>query len=126
MSLITRLAATWSEDRHREETIAALTPAELDKIGLTRDQLAAIVRMPDEQLGRLAQMADLFGLPEGALDSAPALRREVTRTCAQRNENSLCRQEMTHGTTIARAEMFCANAHTCTATTPSPESSREL
>lgn len=112
MSLITRLAAAWAEDHHREQAIARMPQAELDEMGLTRADLAAMIRMPDEHLNRMARMADLFEVPQGALDRAPDLRREVTRTCAKCSENSLCRKEMSHGTTVERAEMFCPNAQT--------------
>lgn len=112
MSLITRLAASWAEEHRREDEIARIPQSELDGMGLTRADLAAMVRMPDEQLNRMARMADLFEVAPGTLDRAPDLRREVVRTCATCSENSLCRKEMSHGTTVERAEMFCPNAAT--------------
>lgn len=112
MSLFARLVAAWSDARRREAEIAAIAQSDLDGLGISRADLAAIAAMPDEQLARMERMAALFGVPEGALDATPGLRAEVARTCANCPENSLCRQEMAHGAVAEHAEMFCPNAGT--------------
>jgi Family of unknown function (DUF6455) len=77
-------------------------------MGLDRADFAAIAHMPAEQVARMEQMAEVFGL---SLDRVPDLRIEAARRCAGCNAQGECRHELADpaGTDPARCG-FCPNA----------------
>jgi uncharacterized protein YjiS (DUF1127 family) len=110
MSLHDRIQS-WRDRREREREIARLTPQDIADLGLSRQDVLALARMPAEQVARMEEMARLHGVDPESLDAHRDLRIAVALTCAQCGENSRCRRAIEDGL-LAEEAGFCPNHET--------------
>lgn len=99
--------ARWREGNE----IDALTDAVLQDIGLTRRQLEAFAKMPEDTPQRMADMAKTFGLTEDDLRARYDLYLDMLGTCARCADRRTCAKVLAAKGTSARnsAYSFCPN-----------------
>lgn len=99
-------------DRWHELTaVDELDERELDDLGLTRGQLRELVAIPADVPARVARMAELFGIPESALQESRADYLELLGTCQHCRDARTCTRKFETGAMAGPAQAgFCPNA----------------
>lgn len=97
------------------EAVAALDDRALSDLGVSRAEALTLARLPAEVPARMAAMAGLFGVEEGALQRNRAARLEATETCARCAQTTRCRRTLDRarvleGSVDAADCGFCPNA----------------
>lgn len=104
---------------HEIKEIEALTNAELDDLGMTREQVEFFVRMPADVPARMAKMASVFGLSEDQLKANQAEYLDLLNVCGHCGARKACGKLLSHADTASRDETgFCPNAGTYTNMSP--------
>lgn len=95
---------------HEVTEADALSDRDLDDLGLSRDQLLAFLRMPQDITERVTAMAAIFGVPEADLKHDHPQWIDLLTTCGHCADRGACRKVLDKGT-AARAEEagFCGN-----------------
>ncbi|MEY4981746.1 MAG: hypothetical protein RIR62_12 [Pseudomonadota bacterium] len=104
----------------RERTeIDALTDRDLRDLGLSRDQVRTIARMPADSAARMAAMARLFGITAAALTRDHALYHELLCACGSCKDRAACALVLDKGDLARPSDCaFCPNAQSFAALAP--------
>lgn len=99
------------------EAVAALDDRALADLGVSRDQAAALARLPAEVPARMAAMAAIFGVTEAVLRRDHAQWVEAMETCGHCGEGVACRRMLDRARvldgSVSDADVgFCPNAGT--------------
>jgi hypothetical protein len=96
--------------RHRDlHIIEALSPRELDDIGLSRPALRAVVSADDQVIGRQQEMATRHGLTVDMLqDHRPDLAQAIGR-CADCGATGQCARYLASDAPASDSASFCPN-----------------
>ena len=98
-------------DRWREEkAVAALGARDLAELGMTRDQVLTLIRMPTDTPQRVVAMGRVFGLSEGALKKDRSQWLNMVECCAECRDRGACALLLQKGTLAnPRDAAFCPN-----------------
>lgn len=111
---IKALVARW----HELQEVEALSDRELGDLGMSRQQVRAFVRMPQDVPDRLAHMAAIFGLGADELQANHAAYVEALETCGTCASRSACTRVLGQGAAARPCDCgFCPNAPTFEALT---------
>lgn len=99
---------------HRWQDLAEvdrLTDREIDDLGVTRDQLRALVSLPGDVPQRVKAMASLFGLAETDLTSDHGTWLDLLESCGQCRDRGACALVLEReGLSRPQDADFCPNA----------------
>lgn len=99
------------ERRRQMQEAAALTPADLHDLGLSRGQLDAIMRAPETMPARMVAMARVFGLTEAQVGGGHPTHVDLLTTCATCTETRRCQRALARGDALRPDDCgFCPNA----------------
>lgn len=97
---------------HELREVESLTDRDLDDLGMTREQVEAFVRMPNDVPDRVAAMARIFGLTDEELKANHEAYMDLLHTCSH------CKARRACSVVLERAEFatpqdvgFCMNKH---------------
>jgi hypothetical protein len=98
-------------DRWRDANeVASLTDRDLADLGMTRDQVEAFVRMPQDVPDRVTAMAAIFGLSEDQIKADHDGYTDLLYTCGQCKDRAACRQVLDRAATARPTDApFCLN-----------------
>jgi hypothetical protein len=109
-----RRAAGWIGVRLKRHLMAeelwSLDDRSLADIGLRRDEIPRLVRSYPESTERLRRAMRRIGIDPQALETRPALRRAIERSCATCYYRRECRRWLEHKGTWDSYRKFCPNA----------------
>jgi hypothetical protein len=95
---------------HDLNEIARLSQRELDDLGMTRDQVEAFVRMPEDVPDRVIAMAQIFGLTEAQVRADHDRYHELLYTCGQCKDRKNCGKVLARGALAMPSDAeFCLN-----------------
>lgn len=95
---------------HQMKEVASLTDRDLDDLGMTRDQVEAFVRMPNDVPDRVAAMAKIFGLTEAQIRADHDSYVELLHTCGNCRDRGACALVLERGDLSRPADAgFCLN-----------------
>ena len=90
--------------------IAHLSQHELDDLGMTRDQVEAFVRMPQDVPDRVIAMAQIFGLTEAQVRADHDRYHDLLYTCGQCKDRKNCSKTLERGALAKPSDAeFCLN-----------------
>ena len=90
--------------------IAALSQRELDDLGMTRDQISAFARMPQDVPDRVRAMAEIFGLTDAQLHADHDKYHALLYTCGQCKDRKNCSKTLSLGVLALPSDAeFCLN-----------------
>lgn len=90
--------------------VASLSDRDLDDLGMTRDQVEAFVRMPQDVPDRVAAMAQIFGLTGAQIKANHDAYIDLLYTCGQCKDRGACRKVLDHAELARPADAgFCRN-----------------
>lgn len=109
---IKALVQRWNEVRE----VSALTDRDLSDLGMSRAQVEAFVRMPQDVPDRVVAMAQIFGLSEADIKANHAEWLDLLETCGSCHDRDACavvldRADLSHPCDCG----FCLNADCFTA-----------
>lgn len=95
---------------HEVTEADALSDRDLTDLGISRDQLLAFLRMPQDITERVTAMAAIFGVPEADLKRDYPQWIDLLTTCGHCADRGACRKVLDKGTTARPEEAsFCGN-----------------
>lgn len=90
--------------------IAQLSQRDLDDLGMTRDQVEAFARMPQDVPDRVVAMAQIFGLTEAQVRADGDRYHELLHTCGQCKDRRNCSKVLERGALAKPSDAaFCMN-----------------
>ena len=90
--------------------VDALSDRDLYDLGLSRDQLKAFLRMPEDTAERVTSMGAIFGVPDAELKRDHALWVELLTVCGQCSDRGACKSVLEKGAlAMSDACNFCGN-----------------
>ena len=90
--------------------IAHFDQRELDDLGMTRDQVEAFARMPQDVPDRVVAMAQIFGLTEAQVRADGDRYHELLHTCGQCKDRKNCSKVLERGALAKPSDAeFCLN-----------------
>lgn len=93
---------------HDVSEVNALSDRDLDDLGMSRDQVLAFLRMPQDVTERVTAMGAIFGIPEAALKRDHAQWVDLLTTCGHCADRGRCASLLARGKDKAEAT-FCPN-----------------
>ncbi|MFT4151473.1 MAG: DUF1127 domain-containing protein [Paracoccaceae bacterium] len=91
--------------------VERMSAHELDDLGMSRDEVAAFIRLPEDAAIRLETMAGIFGVAERALRARPSDHLSMLRTCAGCRDRAACGEALGRGELQRPSDCgFCPNA----------------
>lgn len=111
--MFTQLKALVARRRARQEALA-LSPHDLDDLGMTQAELLEFIDLPQDVPDRLAAMADLLGVRQVRRQAPTLDYRDMLRNCGACRDRAHCARVLAQGA-AARDEAigFCLNAMAC-------------
>lgn len=104
---IKTLVQRWNEVRE----VDALSDRDLSDLGISRAQVEAFVRMPQDVPDRVLAMAGIFGLSEAEVKANHAEWLDLLETCGSCHERSRCSTVLERGDLSRPCDCgFCLNA----------------
>lgn len=96
---------------HDLHEVDALTDRELEDLGMTRDQMRALVTMPADVPDRVLAMAAIFGLSPDEVKRDHAVWLDVLECCGHCQDRGACALVLERGELSRPRDCgFCANA----------------
>ena len=96
--------------------IAQLDQRDLDDLGMTRDQIQAFVRMPQDVPDRVVAMAQIFGLTEAQVRADHDRYHEFLHARGQCKDRKNCGKVLERGALAQPSDAeFCLNKSSFTA-----------
>ncbi len=99
--------------RQRLNTAQDMTDRDLSDLGVTRAQLLNFVKMPEDVLGRMGKMANVFGADLREIQNHRDSYLDAVEACHSCDAQKICRKTLAaQGPSRPRAEDidFCPNA----------------
>ena len=105
---IKALISRWNELRE----VGEMSDRELADLGMSRTQVEAFVRMPQDVPDRVLAMAEIFGLSQTEVQADHAEWMALLETCGTCHDRSACKHVLERGALSRPADCsFCLNAH---------------